>query len=54
MIIHVKVKPHGYFKREGSDIHTELFLTISQAVLGAELPVKTLYGDVRMKVTPGT
>lgn len=54
MIIHVKVKPHGYFKREGSDINTELFITISQAVLGAELPIKTLYGDVRMKVAPGT
>jgi molecular chaperone DnaJ len=54
LIIHVKVKPHGYFRREGSDIHTELFLTISQAVLGAELSVKTLYGDVSMKVTPGT
>lgn len=29
LIIHVKVKPHGYFKREGSDIHTDLFISIS-------------------------
>ena len=54
LIIHVKVKPHGYFKREGSDIQTELFITLSQAVLGAEVPIKTLYGDVKMKVSPGT
>jgi len=25
-----------------------------QAVLGAELPVKTLYGDIKMKMDPGT
>ena len=54
LIIHVKVKPHAYFKREGSNIHTDLFISIAQAVLGAEVSVKTLYGDVRMKIAPGT
>ena len=54
MIIHVKVKPHPYFKREGADINTELYINISQAVLGAEVPIKTLYGDVTLKVSSGT
>lgn len=54
LIINVKVKPHAYFKREGSNIHTELYLSISQAVLGTELKVKTLYGEVTIKLPPGT
>jgi molecular chaperone DnaJ len=54
LMIQVKVKPHPYFKRDGSDIHTELFLSIADAVLGSEVKVKTLYGDIRMKVDPGT
>ena len=54
LIVHVKVKPHAYFKREGANIHTDLYVSIGQAVLGAEIPVRTLYGNVRLKVSPGT
>ena len=28
LMIQVKVKPHSYFKRDGSDIHTDLYLSI--------------------------
>ena len=54
LIVNVKVRPHNYFKREGSNIHTDLYLSISQAVLGSEIKVKTLYGDVKIKLPPGT
>lgn len=54
LMIQVKVKPHPYFKRDGSDIHTELFISIADAVLGSEVKVKTLYGDIRMKIDAGT
>ncbi len=50
----LKVKPHKYFKRDGHNIHSDLFISIGQAVLGSEVNVKTLYGDVRMKLAPGT
>ena len=30
LMIAVKVKPHPYFKRDGYDIHTEQFLTLSE------------------------
>ena len=53
-MIQVKVKPHPYFKRDGSDILTDLYISISEAVLGSEVKVKTLYGDIRMKIDPGT
>jgi|TARA_B110000285_G_scaffold202392_1_gene237684 molecular chaperone DnaJ len=29
LMIQVKVKPHPYFKRDGSDIHTDLFISIA-------------------------
>ena len=29
LMIQVKVKPHPYFKRDGADIHTELFVSIA-------------------------
>ena len=34
LMIKVKVKPHPYFKRDGSDIHTNLFISVADAVLG--------------------
>lgn len=54
LMVQIKVKPHPYFKRDGSDILTDQYITVSQAILGAELNIKTLYGDVKMKVDPGT
>lgn len=54
LIIHVKVRPHEYFRREGSNIYTDLHLSLAQAVLGSEVKIKTLYGDVQMRVPAGT
>ena len=54
LMIQIKVKPHPYFKRDGSDINTDLFLTVSEAILGTEATVKTLYGDIKLKIDPGT
>jgi molecular chaperone DnaJ len=54
LYVKVKIKPHTYFKREQFDIYTTNYITVSQAVLGAKLKVKTLYGDVSVNVDPGT
>jgi molecular chaperone DnaJ len=54
LMIGIKVKPHPYFKREGSDIHTDLHVSIADVVLGSEIKVKTLYGDIKMKVDAGS
>lgn len=53
-MIKVNVKPHPYFKREKQDIHTDYILSLSSAVLGDSVTIKTLYGDVKVKVAPGT
>ena len=54
LIINVKVRQHSYFRRDGSNIHTDLYLNISQAVLGDDVLIKTLYGNVTIKIPAGT
>lgn len=52
--VEVRVQPHAMFRREGSDIHIELPVTIDEAVLGARITVPTLTGDVTMVVPPSS
>lgn len=39
LMIQIKVKPHPVFKRDGADIHSDLFISISDAVLGNEVKI---------------
>jgi len=49
------VKPHPYFKRQGNDIEYELPVSVTQAVLGAEVEVSTVDGkSTLLKIPPGT
>jgi curved DNA-binding protein len=50
----VEVVPHSMFQREGSDLLTEVSVTLPQAILGADLSVPTLEGSVIMKIPAGT
>ncbi len=36
------------------DIHTDYYLTLSQAALGSKVRVKTLYGDLDLPIEKGT
>ncbi|KAH9620350.1 hypothetical protein KSS87_013722 [Heliosperma pusillum] len=50
----IKVREDPVFRREGSDIHVDAVLSITQAILGGTIQVPTLTGDVVLKVRPGT
>jgi curved DNA-binding protein len=50
----VKVKPDRRFTRDGADLSIELPLTLAEALLGAEVPVPTLNGKVRLRIRPNT
>lgn len=52
--IEIQVQPHPYFERHGNDIHLELPVSLSEAVLGASIPVPTVEGKVTMKIPPGS
>lgn len=48
--VEVHVEPHGFFRREGADIHLDLPVTFSEAVLGASVRTPTVHGLVDLKV----
>jgi DnaJ-class molecular chaperone len=49
-LVEITVLPHPYFTRRGDDIHLELPISLSEAVLGAKIEVPTPTGPVSMKV----
>lgn len=54
LYITFRVKEHPKFKRTGADLHTTAEIDLSTAVLGGDLLLDTLDGQVKMKVAPGT
>jgi DnaJ-class molecular chaperone len=53
-LIEVHIAPHPFFRREGDDIHLELPVSLSEAVLGARVPVPTVTGPVTMTIPKGS
>ena len=51
LIITVSVRRHSIFERDGCNIFCEVPLTVSEAVLGAEIDVPTLDGEKSVKYT---
>jgi DnaJ-class molecular chaperone len=49
-LVQVHVTPHPVFRRHGRDIHAELPVSLSEAVLGAKIEVPTVAGPVSMSV----
>jgi curved DNA-binding protein len=54
LLITVHVKPDPRFERHGADLTTELPLTLAEALLGAEVPVPTPTGSVKLRIRPNT
>ena len=54
MEIVVKVLADPRFRRDGADLHTDVPTLLLDAVLGGEVRVPTMTGEVALKVTPGT
>ncbi len=54
LYVHLRVAPHGRYRREGDDLVTELRVSIAQAALGAKFTLPTLDGDEDIVVPAGT
>lgn len=54
MDISISVRPHQIFTRINNDVWCEVPLTFTQAALGCEITVPTLYGKVSYTVPAGT
>jgi molecular chaperone DnaJ len=55
LLLTVRVKPHRFFRRDGLDVHVTVPLTITQAILGSKIRVRTIHGTrVQLTIPPGT
>lgn len=48
------IRPHPKFKKYGTNIYSEMPISFTQAVLGAEIMVETLWGKKKLTVPEGT
>ncbi|XP_050432243.1 protein tumorous imaginal discs, mitochondrial isoform X2 [Adelges cooleyi] len=54
VFITFKVDKSDYFRRDGSDIHTDAKISISQALLGGSIRIRGIYDDHTVQISPGT
>jgi molecular chaperone DnaJ len=54
LYVHVRVRPHELFERDGFDLLGELHVPVTQAALGASVVLETLDGDETVTVPRGT
>ncbi|MBS0632970.1 MAG: J domain-containing protein [Verrucomicrobia bacterium] len=54
LLLRVRLAAHPHFEVRGADLYYELEVAPWEAVLGAQVPVPTLTGTVKLRVPPGT
>lgn len=54
LVLIVRVAAHAVFHRDGATLTRELPVTLREALMGAEVPVRTLTGRVLLRVPAGT
>ncbi|MCG8749606.1 molecular chaperone DnaJ [Tenacibaculum finnmarkense] len=54
LLVLIEEIPHENLKREGSNIHHDLYINFSEAVLGISKEVETVTGKVKIKIEAGT
>ena len=54
LYITTKVEPHPFFEPRDNDIHIELPVTVTEAVLGSRVKVPTVGGPVMLSIPAGS
>jgi molecular chaperone DnaJ len=54
LIVVIEEIPHETLKREGTNLHYDLYVNLSEAVLGESKNIDTVSGKVKIKIEPGT
>lgn len=54
LLVLIEEVPHETLKREGTNIHYDLYINFSEAVLGTSKEVETVSGKVKIKIDAGT
>lgn len=53
-ILSINIKPHEIFERDGEDVYVKVGIPYSLAVMGGEIKVPTINGDLKLKIRAGT
>jgi len=53
LLVAIEEKEHDYLKREGDNLHYDLYISFSEAALGSSKEIDTVTGKVRIKVDAG-
>jgi len=53
LIVLIEELPHDKLKREGNNLHYDLYISISEAALGTSKEIETVSGGVRIKLDAG-
>ncbi len=53
LLVVIEEDEHGSLKREGNNLHYDMYVNFSEAVLGASKEIDTLTGKVRLKIDAG-
>jgi molecular chaperone DnaJ len=53
LLVQVIVDDDEYFERDGEDVHVQVPISVTQAILGGSVDVKTLAGEVELKIPRG-
>lgn len=54
VVLHIRVRPHPRFRRQGDHLYTEVEVPLYDALLGGEVEVPTLRGRVVLRIPPET
>ncbi|MEH6619080.1 molecular chaperone DnaJ [Maribacter arcticus] len=53
LLVAIETQEHSTLKREGDNLHYDLYVSISEAVLGTSKEIDSVGGKVRIKLEPG-
>ena len=53
LLVAIEEKPHPTLQREGDNLHHDLYISLSDAVLGTSKEIDTVNGKVRIKIEQG-
>ncbi len=53
LLVAIEEKEHEKLQREGDNLHYDLYISFSEAALGASKEIQTVSGKVRIKIEPG-
>ncbi|MCJ7855483.1 molecular chaperone DnaJ [Lachnospiraceae bacterium NSJ-143] len=54
LMVTVYIRPDSFFVRKGMDIYCDVPITFVQAILGDEITVRTIDGEQKLTIKPGT